>query len=56
MLLYDEYPFDGITWEELATEIKEKQIEFPATSKYNFLVPRLDERYYRKMCCKKTKT
>jgi serine/threonine protein kinase len=39
VLLYDEYPFKGITWEELAAEIKAKQIEFPATSQYGFLVP-----------------
>ena len=38
-LLYNKYPFNGITWEELATEIKEKQIEFPAKSQYGFLVP-----------------
>jgi predicted Ser/Thr protein kinase len=39
MLLYDAYPFNGLTWEELATEIKEKQIEFPLKSQYSFLVP-----------------
>lgn len=39
VLLYNKYPFNGITWEELATEIKEKQIEFPATSQYGFMVP-----------------
>lgn len=39
VLLYDAYPFNGITWEELATEIKEKQVAFPFQSKYNFLVP-----------------
>ena len=39
MLLYDKYPFNGVTWEELATEIKEKQIVFPPKSQYSFLVP-----------------
>ncbi|TKK71888.1 serine/threonine protein kinase [Ilyomonas limi] len=37
--LYDAYPFNGITWEELATAIKEKPIEFPPKSQYGFLVP-----------------
>jgi len=39
MLLYNEYPFNGLTWEELATAIKEKQIEFPEASQYGFAVP-----------------
>ncbi len=39
MLLYNEYPFNGLTWEELATAIKEKQVEFPDTSQYGFEVP-----------------
>jgi len=38
VLLYNKYPFNGITWEELATEIKEKRIQFPYKSHYNFLV------------------
>jgi serine/threonine-protein kinase len=37
--LYDAYPFNGITWEELATAIKERPIEFPAKSQYGFLIP-----------------
>ncbi len=39
MLLYNEYPFNGLTWEELATAIKEKQVEFPEISQYGFAVP-----------------
>ncbi len=39
MLLYDQYPFNGLTWEELATAIKEKQIVFPERSKHGFTVP-----------------
>jgi len=38
-LLYDEYPFNGVTWEELATEIKEKPVSFPEKSHFNFLIP-----------------
>ncbi len=34
ILLYNDYPFNGITWEELATEIKTRQIEFPSASQY----------------------
>lgn len=39
ILLYDKYPFNGIIWEELSKEIKEKEIIFPAKSSYNFTVP-----------------
>lgn len=53
MLLYDDYPFNGITWEELATEIKEKPVEFPATSHYKFYVPQWLQNIIAKCLAKK---
>jgi serine/threonine-protein kinase len=38
-LLYHKYPFNGITWEELSKEIKEKEAVYPAKSYYKFTVP-----------------
>jgi predicted Ser/Thr protein kinase len=51
--LYDTYPFNGITWEELATEIKEKQIEFPPKSQFGFLVPEWLKRIIKKCVAKR---
>lgn len=39
MLFFDAYPFNGITWEELATEIKEKEISIPRKTCYGFILP-----------------
>ncbi len=52
VLLYNEYPFNGLTWEDLAAEIKAKQIEFPATSQYGFLVPEWLKRIIKKCVAK----
>ncbi len=55
MLMYDAYPFNGITWEELATEIKEKPVEFPATSKYGFIIPTWFQNIIKKCVARKPK-
>lgn len=55
VLLYDKYPFNGITWEQLATEIKEKPIRFPAKSQYNFSVPAWLKKIIQKCVAKKPK-
>lgn len=38
-MLYNQYPFNGIIWEELALEIKEKEAVFEDISVYGFIVP-----------------
>ena len=53
MLMYDAYPFNGVTWEELATEIKEKPVEFPAKSKYGFMLPLWFQSLIKKCIAKK---
>ncbi len=55
MLLYNEYPFNGITWEELASEVKEKQIAFPEVSHFNFLIPKWLKDVIEKCVAKKAK-
>jgi serine/threonine protein kinase len=37
-ILYKQTPFDGFIWEELASNIKVQEIEFPGTSYYGFNV------------------
>ncbi len=55
MLLYNNYPFNGVTWEELAIEIKEKAIEFPGISHFSFLVPEWLKNIITKCVAKKSK-
>ena len=38
-MLYNKYPFNGITWEELAWEIKEKEPVFKNIAVFDFPVP-----------------
>ncbi|HEX5155373.1 MAG TPA: serine/threonine-protein kinase [Parafilimonas sp.] len=38
-MLYNKYPFNGIIWEELAQEIKEKEPIFGDVSSFGFVVP-----------------
>lgn len=52
-LFYDAYPFSGITWEELATEIKEKEIGFPDSACYGFIVPATIKEIISKCVAKK---
>lgn len=52
-LLYDAYPFNGITWEELAREIKEKDICFPDKACYGFIVPDTIKEIIRNCVAKK---
>lgn len=39
LVLYNTLPFDGFIWEELASEIKEKEAEYDESSFLNYAVP-----------------
>lgn len=52
-LLYNELPFDGLTWEQLAKEIKHKKMLFAPTSYYGFEVPDWIKDFISKCTAKK---
>ena len=52
-LFYNAYPFNGITWEELATEIKEKKISLNDNSCYGFIVSQNIKAIIKKCVAKK---
>jgi len=39
LVLYNSLPFSGFIWEELAQNIKEKEINYPGRTFHNFKVP-----------------